>query len=88
MLAENSYSICQTILVYCIISLKKGLSANSIRHVRFLLFFGGNDLKQSRRLFEHYKDGGSYYGNNPSYSLKNGDGLFFVIFEDFIAQTY
>ena len=88
MLAENSYSICQTILVYCIISLKKGLSDNSIRHVRFLLFFGGNDLKQSPRLFEHYKDGGSYYGNNPSYSLKSGDGLFFVIFEDFIAQTY
>ena len=88
MLAENSYSICQTILVYCIISLKKGLNANSTRRVRFLLFFGGNDLKQSPRLFEHYKDGGSYCGNNPSYSLKSGDGLFFIIFEDFIAQTY
>ena len=76
-------------IVACdIMSMKKGLSANSIRHVRFLLFFGGNDLKQSPRLFEHYKDGGSYCGNNPSYSLKSGDGLFFVIFEEFIAQTY
>ena len=38
--------------------LKKGLSANSIRRVCFLLFFwGGNDLKQYLSLFEHFKDG-------------------------------